>query len=72
VEVVLLSVLGSGAAPSIEVATLTLAGAAGVPEGAPRAPVVLAVEGGAGAAPWSLVCPLRWGARSFRELLWLP
>jgi hypothetical protein len=51
VEVVLLSVLGSGAAPSIEGATLAPVGAAGVAEGALGALVVLAVEGATGAAP---------------------
>jgi hypothetical protein len=51
VEVVLLLALGSGAALSIEGATLAPAGAAGVAEGALGAPVVLAVEGAAGAAP---------------------
>jgi hypothetical protein len=50
-EIVLLSVLGSGAAPSVEGATLAPAGATGVVEGAPGALVVLAVEGAAGAAP---------------------
>jgi hypothetical protein len=50
-EVVLLSVLGSGAAPSGEGATLAPVGAAGVAEGAPGALVVLAVEGAVGATP---------------------
>jgi hypothetical protein len=45
VEVVLLSVRGSGAAHSVEWATLAPAGAAGVVEGAPGALDVLAVEG---------------------------
>jgi hypothetical protein len=44
-EVVLLLVRGSGAAPSVEWAALALAGAAGVAEGAPGALVVLAVAG---------------------------
>jgi hypothetical protein len=51
VEVVLLSVLGSGAALSVEGATLAPAGAAGVAEGASGVLVVLAVVGAAGAAP---------------------
>jgi hypothetical protein len=51
VEVVLLSALGSGVAPSVKGAILAPAGAAGVAEGAPGTPVVLAIEGAAGAAP---------------------
>jgi hypothetical protein len=51
VEVVLLSALGSGAALSVEGATLALAGAAGVDEGASGVLVVLAVMGAADAAP---------------------
>jgi hypothetical protein len=51
VEVVLLLALGSVAAPSIEGATLALAGAAGVAEGASRVLVVLAVVGAADVAP---------------------
>jgi hypothetical protein len=50
-EVVLLSVLGSGAALSIEGAALASAGAAGVEEGASGALAVLAIEGAADAAP---------------------
>jgi hypothetical protein len=50
-EVLLLSMRGSRAAPSVEWDTLLLAGAAGVAEGAPGALDVLAVEGAAGAAP---------------------
>jgi hypothetical protein len=50
-EVVLLSVLGSGAVLSAEGATLAPAGAAGVAEGTSRALVVLAVVGAAGAVP---------------------
>jgi hypothetical protein len=50
VEVVLLSVLGSGAALSVEGATLASAGVAGVAEGASRVLVVLAIVGAADAA----------------------
>jgi hypothetical protein len=51
VEVILLSALGSGAALSVEGATLAPAGAAGVAEGASGVLVLLAVMGAAGAAP---------------------
>jgi hypothetical protein len=51
VEVVLLSALGSGAALSVEGATLAPASAAGVSEGTSGVLVVLAVVGAAGAAP---------------------
>jgi hypothetical protein len=50
-EVVLLSVLGLGAALSIEGAALAPVGATGVAEGASGVLVVLAVMGAAGAAP---------------------
>jgi hypothetical protein len=51
VEVVPFSPLGSGAA-------LMSVGVAVVAGGASGVLVVLAVVGAAGAAPWSLVCPL--------------
>jgi hypothetical protein len=51
VEVVLLSALGSGAALSVEGATLAPAGAAGVAEGASGVLVVLAIMGAAGVTP---------------------
>jgi hypothetical protein len=51
VEVVLLSVLGSGAALSVQGATLAPTGATGVAEGASGALAVLAIVGAAGAAP---------------------
>jgi hypothetical protein len=50
VEVVLLSALGSGAALSVEGATLAPVGAAGVAKGASGVLVVLAVVGAAGTA----------------------
>jgi hypothetical protein len=59
VEVVLLLALGLGAALSFKGATLTPARMTGVAEGASGALAVLAIEGAAGAALWSLVCPLR-------------
>jgi hypothetical protein len=51
VEDVLLSVLGSGVALSVEGSALAPAGAVGATEGASRALVVLAVVGAASAAP---------------------
>jgi hypothetical protein len=72
VEVVLLSVRGSRAAPSVEWAVPTPAGVAGVAEGAPGVLDVLTVEGAAGAAPVVSGMPPRWGARSCRELVRLP
>jgi hypothetical protein len=51
VEVILLSVLGSGAVLSVERATLAPTGAAGVAEGASGALVVLVVMGAAWCAP---------------------
>jgi hypothetical protein len=59
VEVILLSTLGSGAALSIEGATLAPAGAASVAEGASGVLVVLAVVGTAGAALVVCGVPLR-------------
>jgi hypothetical protein len=56
VEVVLLFVLGSGAAPSIEGATLTPAGAASVAEGAPGASVCAWCRGGSRRCPCGLWC----------------
>jgi hypothetical protein len=50
-EVILLSALGSGAALSVEGATLAPASAADVAEGASGVPVVLAIVGAAGPAP---------------------
>jgi hypothetical protein len=50
-EVVLLSALGSGAALSVEGATLAPASMAGVSEGTSGVLVVLAIVGAAGAAP---------------------
>jgi hypothetical protein len=61
VEVILLSVLGSGAAPSIEGATLAPAGAAGAAEGSPGALVVLAFDGATGVAPVVSGVPLTMG-----------
>jgi hypothetical protein len=72
VEVVLLSVRGSRAAPSVEWAGPMPAGVAGVAEGAPGALDVLTVEGAAGAAPVVSGLPPRWGARSCQELVQLP
>jgi hypothetical protein len=72
VEVVLLSVRGSRAAPSVEWAAPTPPGVAGVAEGAPGVLDVLTVMRAAGAAPMVFGLPPCWGARSCQELVQLP
>jgi hypothetical protein len=59
VEVVLLSVRGSGAASSVEWAILAPAGAVGVAEGAPGRWLCLRSRGQQALPPWSPVCPPR-------------
>jgi hypothetical protein len=72
VEVISPSVRCSGAAPSIEWAALSPAGAAGVAEGATGALGALAMEGAAGAAPVVSSLPPRWGAQTCQESVRLP